>query len=80
MSLLIPPGEYVLEKGCREAMDNSSQDEGITCKVRCSCIERYQAFQVSLLSTGVIRSRISLGIRFELFQFSANPAYIFRDK
>ena len=63
---LIPPGAYVLEKGlCREAIDNSSQDEGITCKVRCSCIERCQAFQVS-----------SLRIRFELFQFFANPAYI----
>ena len=46
---LIPPGP---EKGlCREAIDNSSQDE------------RYQAFQVSSLTTVVIRSRISLGMR-----------------
>ena len=59
VSSLIPPGAYVLEKGlCREAIDNSSQDEGITCKLRFSCIGRYQAFQVSSLRTGVIRFRM----------------------
>ena len=59
MSSLSPPGAYVVEKGlCQEAVGNSSQDDGSTCKLRRSCTKRYQCFLVSSLRTGFIRPRM----------------------
>ena len=58
MSSLNPPGAYVVEKGlCYETVGNSSQDEASICKLKGSCIERYQALLVSSLRTGAILSR-----------------------
>ena len=49
----------MVEKGlCREAVGNSSQDDGSTCKLRRSCTKRYQCFLVSSLRTGFIRPRM----------------------
>ena len=75
MCPLIPSGAYSVEKGlCYKTVGNSSQDEGSICKLKGSCIERNQALIAGFITENCVTSH---RMRFELFQFLTNPAYIF---